>query len=255
MLDKETKSRLKADYMNGILSEPMICAKYAIGPDILIQLIQIGDGEEVFPLPWRGAKKQTTADPQDMRTVAELSQTKLTPDEQFLSAHDQNAMLTFEEREAAEVLSAQELEFCNLQLRGVRTTPAAMQAFDLDSIREAMVKATKLKRDAYCIRYLGIMKRKKVLGVVRDRGWAEAVLHRIIDRSMELDQVYLKNGTAVKGMCHFDAKGATAALVVLMRLKGWDKETSDWTEEPQHARIKRISEQGRVIEGELTSDH
>lgn len=250
----ETRASLIIDYMDGDLPDAMLCAKYGLDQEQLEVAVYIGTGNIMKPEPIKRGMKR------GMRhgmAVAQLARDNLTPDQMALSPlqsaeiHEPitiTRQLDPDARTQALYLNDAELSFANMVLRGMKPTPAAAAAFEIFNEHLASRKAAELLRSSHVIEYIGKMKGRSLFAPVRNKAYLEAVLHQVIDRGMEMRQVFNPltgkpemSDDGLSFVCDYNWKAVISAATLLMKLKGWEGNQSNNTDqESQRDRLRRL---------------
>lgn len=237
------------EYAEGSLPDDMLAAKWAMTPAVFAETVRIGWGDLLAPSPLKRKGSGNPLNSAKVRQVAKVGQ--LMPEDMALSPVDANAMLTPQQRLASYALVEAELEFCNDILRGKDTVRAAAGCFGIFDRMEANRKASQLMREPRIRDYLAEMKNQRLFAPVRGRAYLEAILNQVIDRSLDLTQVYDFMGKPVEGTCGYNYKALIAASALLMKLKGWDNSNAiDTTTESHVDRLRRIAMAKQVGDAE-----
>lgn len=227
------------EYVEGSLPDDMLAMKWAMTPAEFSETVRIGWGSLLAPSP---LIRKGSGNPRHSATVRNIAkQGELMPEDMALSPIDANAMLTPQQRLASYALVEAELEFCNDILRGRDSVRSAAGAFGLFDRMEANRKASQLMREPRIQDYLHYMRGQKLFAPVRGRAYLEAVLNQVIDRSLDLKQVYNFMGKPVEGSCGYNPKALVAAAALLMKLKGWDSNAVETAQESQVERLRRLA--------------
>jgi len=250
----ETRASLIIDYMDGELPDAMLCAKYGIDAEQLEVAVYIGTGNIIKPEPiTRGMKRGV----KHSMAVAQLASENLTREQMALSPlqsaeiHEPltlTARLEPDARTQALYLNDAELSFANNVLRGMKPTPAAAASFEIFNEHLASKKAAELLRSSHVMEYISKMKGRSLFAPVRNKAYLEAVLHQVIDRGMELQQVYNPltgkphmNDSGLSFVCDYNWKAVISAATLLMKLKGWEgNQTNNTEQESQRDRLRRL---------------
>lgn len=248
----ETRAAFIIDYMDGELPDVLLCAKYGITAEQLEVAAYIGTGNIITPEPLnRGMKRGV----RNSMAVASLAKQHLTPEQMALSPlqsaeiHEPVEVvrqLDPDHRTAALYLNDAELSFANNVLRGMKPTPAAAASFEIFNEHMASKKAAELLRASHVMEYISKMKGRSLFAPVRNKAYLEAVLHQVIDRGLEMQQVFnpltgqpVQNGTAF--VCDYNWKSVVAAAALLAKLKGWDgNQQGNSEQETQRDRLRRL---------------
>ena len=211
------------DYLAADLPDHLLMMKYNLTPAAFDEVLRVGYGSFLAPEPvTRKTVNNTVKGVKGSAHVAQLAKEgELLPADLALSPLDQMDLLTPLQRDRSYALSDSELTFANLVLRGLDTTAAACAAFQIYDKYEAQRKAAHTLRDKRNSEYIQSLKSQNLYAPIRGKQYLEAVLHKVIDRSMEMDQVYTIDGRPVAGRCHFNGKLVVQAALALMKLKGW----------------------------------
>lgn len=217
------------DYLAADLPDNLLMMKYNLTPDAFAEVLRIGYGTPSEPHPIvRKHKYKTVQGAMHSGAVEKLAKEgELIPADLALSPLDQMDMLTPLQRTRSYALSDAELTFANLVLRGLDTTAAACAAFQVYDKHEAQRKAAHTLRDQRVGEYIDSLKNQNLYAPVRGKQYLEAVLHKVIDRAMDMTQVYNFDGTPVPGRCGFNGKLVVQAAAVLMKLKGWGNDNEN----------------------------
>lgn len=250
----ETRQALIIDYLEGELPDPLLCAKYAITPDQLEVVVYVGTGSIIDPQPLkRGMKRGVN----NSLAVAKLARDNLTPAQMALSPLESaeiqepltvTRQLEPDGRTAALYLNDSELFFANNVLRGMKPTPAAAAAFEIFNEHLASRKAAELLRSSHVMEYIDKMRGRSLFAPVRNKAYIEAVLHQVIDRGMELKQVFNPltgkpemSDDGLSFVCDYNWKAVLSAIALLAKMKGWDNNQSNNTDqESQRDRLRRL---------------
>lgn len=248
----ETRAALIIDYMEGELPDAMLCAKYGIDADQLEVAMHIGTGNIITPEPIKRGMKRGV---RNSLAVAKLASENLTKEQMALSPlqsaeiHEPIEIvkqLDPEGRTQALYLNDAELSFANNVLRGMKPTPAAAASFEIFNEHLASRKAAELLRASHVMEYISKMRGRSLFAPVRNKAYLEAVLHQVIDRGMELQQVYnpltgkpMMNGASF--VCDYNWKAVVSAATLLMKLKGWEgNQNNNSEQETQRDRLRRL---------------
>lgn len=229
------------DYKAADLPDNLLMMKYNLTPEAFAEVLRVGNGTFLEPRPLtrniRGEKVNGTL---GSGTVAQLAKEgELLPADLALSPLEQMDMLTPLQRDRSYALTDSELMFANLVLRGLDTTAAACAAFQIYDKFEAQRKAASSLRDKRITDYVNELKGQNLYAPIRGKQYLEAVLHKVIDRSMEMDQAYTIDGKPVSGRCYFNGKLVVQAALALMKLKGWGN-TDEGGKENQLSHVERL---------------
>lgn len=211
------------DYRAADLPDNLLMMKYNLTPDAFAEVLRVGYGTPEMPKPvTRTIRHDTVNGVRGSATVAKLAKEgELLPADLALSPLDQMDLLTPLQRDRSYALTDHELTFANLVLRGLDTTAAACAAFQIYDKFEAQRKAASTLRDKRIADYIAELKGQNLYAPIRGKQYLEAVLHKVIDRSMEMDQAYTLDGKPISGRCYFNGKLVVQAALALMKLKGW----------------------------------
>lgn len=238
-LTSHQTTALLLEYMEGEITDDLLCSKYGIEPHTLKALIHIGTGSIVSPEPvTRGMKRGV----RNAVAVTQLAQTILPPEDFQVSPIQAAETIEPGARNAALFLNQAELSFANNVLRGMNATAAAAASFEIFNEPMARKKAAELLRADHVAEYLSQMKGKTLFAPVRNKAYLEAVLNQVIDRGLALRQTFdVLTGKPVEGKCDYNWKAVIAAATLLARLKGWDKLGEDnGATETQRDRLRRL---------------
>lgn len=214
------------EYQSAELPDDMLAAKWQMSAAAFDEVVRVGFGDVLKPMPLR--KKPKRKHVLHAATVDKLvKEGELMPDDLALSPIEATEMLSPAQRMVSYALTEHELNFANLVLKGFNTTSACCAAFGIFDEHEARRKAATLLKSPRIQAYIEELKGQRLYAPVRGKAYLEAVLWQVIDRSMELTQLYTQDGRPVTGRCTYNAKAMIAASVALMKLKGWDKEGDD----------------------------
>lgn len=240
----ETRGAFIIDYMDGDLTDDLLAAKYGLTIEQVKVAAHIGTGSIITPEPLARRLKRGM---RNTGAVSELANKYLTPEDMALSPLQSAEVITPESRDAALYLNIPELEFANNVLRGMKPHAAAAASFEIYNAHLAQKKAGELLRTSHIADYLASMRGRSLFAPVRNKAYLEAVLWQIVDRSMELSQVFNPlTGQPVPGKCSFDPKAATAALTLLAKIKGYDgNDKDDASAETQRDRLRRLTQEKR----------
>lgn len=229
---------IRADYSDGELSDLNICAKHGIQQSQLDVIVWQGFGTPIAPQPLTRGKIRGIHG--NGETLA-LAATVLAPEEMAASPLETVEALRPNQRESALLLNDNELTYCNLVHRGIAPPNAAAAAFSIFNKQMAIKKAGELTRSEYIKEYMNAIKGGTLCAPLRGKTYLEAVLHKVIDRSMNLTVVYDLNGRPMEGVCGFNYKAAIAASALLAKIKGWDNPTfGNDNAETQRDRLRRL---------------
>lgn len=246
----ETRASFIIDYMDGELTDGLLCAKYGMTDQQLKVAVHIGTGSIIDPQPLnRGLKRGM----RNSGAVEHLARATLQPEDMALSPLqsaeikegpiDQTARLDPEARNNALYLNDAELSFANNVLRGFNPVAAAAASFEIYNEHLARQKSAELLRSSHVAEYLASMRGRSLFAPVRNKAYLEAVLWQVIDRSLELKQKFNPlTGLAVEGVCEYNWKAAVAAGTLLAKIKGWDGSKDNATDtESQRDRLRRLA--------------
>lgn len=217
------------DYLAADLPDNLLMMKYNLTPDAFAEVLRIGYGTPAEPLPIdrRHPHKKVNGVAHSAKVAEIVKEGELLPADLALSPLDQMEMLTPLQRERSYTLNESELTFANLVLRGLDTTAAACAAFQVYDKFEAQRKAASTLRDKRVTDYIDSLRNQNLYAPIRGKQYLEAVLHKVIDRAMEMHQVYNLDGQPVRGRCSFNGKLVVQAAVALMKLKGWGNDNEN----------------------------
>lgn len=235
----ETRGSLIIDYLDGELTDGLLCAKYSLSPEQLETAVYIGTGNIIKPEPLtRGLKRGM----RNSGAVEQLAKQHLMPADMAISPLQSAEIIEPHERNAALYLNQAELDFANNVLRGMNATAAAAASFEIFNQHLANKKAAELLRSSHVAEYLAAMKGRSLFAPVRNKAYLEAVLWQVIDRGLELRQTFDPlQGKAVVGKCEYNWKAVVAASALLAKLKGWDgAQSNESTQETQRDRLRRL---------------
>ena len=237
----EVRAVFVEEYEAGELTEKLLKAKYGLTDYQFKTAVHIGRGNIIEPKPLVRAQGRV---PHHVYTASELVTKNIDPKDLEENPMVRAANMDAKARDAALLLNDAELGFANNVLRGFNATAAAAASFEIFNKQMAEKKAAELLRSSHVAQYLSLMRGRTIDAPLRNRAYLEAVLWKVIDRSMELEQVYGPDGNEVEGKCEYDPKTAVAAANVLMKLKGWEK-APDMVggTESQRDRLRRIQSQ------------
>lgn len=238
-LTSSQTTALLLEYMEGEVTDSLLCSKYGIQDHQLKALIHIGTGTLINPEPvQRGMKRGV----RNAVAVAQLAQAILPPEDLQVSPLQAAETIEPAAREAALFLNQAELSFANNVLRGMNATAAAAASFEIFNQHMANKKAAELLRSDHVAEYLASMKGKTLFAPVRNKAYLEAVLWQVIDRGLTLRQSFdVLTGKPVDGKCDYNWKAVVAASTLLARLKGWDgADTNSDNAESQRDRLRRL---------------
>lgn len=237
----ERRNMIIIDYMDGEIPDDLICAKYDITPEQLDLIQRIGTGSIINPEPlYRGLKTGCRGS----RAVSQMARETLEPEDMAVSPLQTVELMEPDHRNAALYLSEQELNFANNVLRGFKPVAAAAASYEIYNEPLATRKAAELLRASHVAHYLQVMRGRSLFAPLRNKAYLKAVLWQVIDRSMELKQVYDLLGREVEGQCAYNPKMAIAAAGLLARMEGWDSAARDEKgAESQRDRLRRIAAQ------------
>lgn len=238
----EQRNAIIVDYIEGQLTDALICSKHAISPEQLQTIARLGTGTIVNPQPLTRTLKRGM---HGAIGVENLASKVLTPDEMAISPLQSAEHIEPSHREAALFLTDAELSFANNVLRGMRPAAAAAASFEIFNEYLANKKAAELLRASHVANYLSLMKGRSLFAPVRNKAYLEAVLWQVIDRSLELKQEYnVLTGQPMEGRCTYNPKMAIGAAALLARLKGWDSPNeNDQAQETHRDRLRRLAAQ------------
>lgn len=238
-LSPESRMSLIIEYMDGDLTDDLLCAKYGITDIQLETVVHIGTGNIINPEPLTRGKKRGI---RNACAVGELARQVLPPADMAVSPLQSAEVIDHDARVAGLYLNTQELEFANMVLRGMKPVAAAAAAFELFNEHLANRKAAELLRASHVSEYLSQMKGRSLFAPVRNKAYLEAVLWQVIDRGLELKQKFNPlTGQPVDGVCEYNWKAVVAAGTLLARIKGYDKAEQQQNEnETQRDRLRRI---------------
>lgn len=235
----EIRTSLLLDYMDGDLTDELLCAKYDLTPYQLRTAVHIGTGNIIHPEPVeRGLKRGM----RNAVAVQQLASSTLTPGEMAVSPLQSAEMLEPEQRNRALYLNDAELSFANNVLRGMNATAAAAASFEIFNKDMAQRKAAETLRASHVADYLASMQGKSLFAPLRNKAYLEAVLWQVIDRGLQLHQAYDNlTGQEVIGQCEYNWKSVVASATLLAKLKGWEKQGEDsGNTESQRDRLRRL---------------
>lgn len=217
------------DYLAADLPDHLLMMKYNLTPAAFEEVLRVGYGSFLEPQPvTRRNKPDKVNGTRGSAHVAQLAKEgELLPADMALSPLEQMEMLTPLQRDRSYALSDSELTFANLVLRGLDTTAAACAAFGIYDKYEAQRKSAATLRDKRVADYIASLKAQNLYAPVRGKQYLEAVLHKVIDRAMELHQVYNLDGKPIPGRCTFNGKLVVQAGLALMKLKGWGNDNEN----------------------------
>lgn len=235
----ETRASLIIDYMDGEITDGLLCAKYGLTQEQLDTAVHIGTGNIIKPEPLtRGLKRGV----RNSGAVETLARAVLPPEDMAVSPLQSAEILEPEHRNAALYLNDAELSFANNVLRGMNATAAAAASFEIFNEHMARQKAAELLRASHVADYLASMKGRSLFAPVRNKAYLEAVLWQVIDRGLQLNQAFdALSGKEITGRCEYNWKAVVAAGGLLAKLKGWDGADSIASgTETQRDRLRRL---------------
>lgn len=234
----EQRTELLLEYMEGGLTDALLCAKYGLTEYQLKTAVHIGTGNIVNPEPVeRGRKRGFTG----ALSIQALASDHLTPEDFRVSPLESGAALEPDQRNLALYLSDAELSFANNVLRGMNGTAAAAASFEIFNKDMAQRKAAETLRSSHVAEYMSSMRGKSLFAPVRNKAYLEAVLWQVIDRGLELSQKFDKDGFEMIGVCEYNPKSVIASATLLAKLKGWEKTGEDTGQaESQRDRLRRL---------------
>lgn len=216
------RNALIAEYYAAELPDDLLRQKYGLTQFDFDEIVRVGTGSFLDPQPLKRKTDRNVRGVANAGEVARLAKEgELMPDDMTLSPLEQAELLTPVQRMKSYALNSAELTFANLVLRGLDTTAAACAAFELYDKFEAQRKASATLRDQRVAAYIKELKGQNLYAPQRGKQYLEAVLWQVVDRSMELQQVYDLFGNMVPGRCAFNGKLVVQAAVALMKLRGW----------------------------------
>lgn len=233
----EQRTSLLLDYMDGDLTDGLLCSKYQITPYQLQTAVYVGTGNIVNPEPLERGKKRGMRNSREVERLA----AHLPPEDMAVSPLQSSELLEPDQRNLALHLSEAELSFANNVLRGMNATSAAAASFEIFNKDLAQRKAAECIRASHVAEYMMSMKNKSLFAPVRNKAYLEAVLWQVIDRGMELKQSYDLDGEMIIGQCEFNHKAVVASATLLAKIKGWEKQGEDnSTAESQRDRLRKL---------------
>lgn len=240
-LTPESRTALLLEYMEGELTDALLCQKYDLDAYQLKTAVYIGTGNIVNPEPvTRGLKRGVRG----ACAIGALAAANLQPEDMQVSPLQAAETLSPDARNKALFLNDAELSFANNVLRGMNATAAAAASFEIFNKPMADQKAAELLRSSHVAEYLTSMKGKSLFAPVRNKAYLEAVLWQVIDRGLALNQSYdVLTGKPVEGKCDYNWKSVVAASTLLARLKGWEKQEEHAEGETQRDRLRRLQSQ------------
>ncbi len=212
------------EYEAGELPDDMLARKWNMSDSVFAETVRNGRGSLLHPLPLKKKKENARGVLHSARVNAITKEGELMPEDMALSPLEASEMLSPAQRMASYALTAQELAFANLVLKGFNTTSAAVACFDIYDEHEARRKASALLKMPRVQDYINELRGQKLYAPIRGKQYLEAVLWQVIDRGMELEQVYDLLGRPVTGRCTYNAQSVIAASAALMKLRGWDRD-------------------------------
>ena len=248
-LSPETRNHLLHDYIEGDLTDALICAKYGLDEYQLKTAVHIGTGSIVKPEPVTRNLKRGM---HNSVAVTHLATKTLDAEDMALSPLQSAEIIEPRSRDLALYLNNAELSFANNVLRGMNATAAAAASFEIFNKQLADKKAAELLRSSHVADYLASMKGRSLFAPVRNKAYLEAVLWQVIDRGLQLKQEFDNlTGLPVEGQCKYDPKSVIAASALLSRLKGWDNvESGQGEAETQRDRLRRLQANFKQIGSE-----
>lgn len=236
----ETRASFIIDYMDGELTDGLLCAKYGMTPEQLEIAAHIGAGSIIAPSPLKRGLKRGM---RNSGAVESLAVSVLPPEDMAISPLQSAEVLEPASRDAALYLNDRELSFANNVLRGFNPTAAAAASFEIYNEHLAKQKAAELLRASHVAEYLASMRGRSLFAPVRNKAYLEAVLWQVIDRSLEMKQKFnALTGQPVDGVCEYNWKAAVAAGTLLAKIKGWDGSKDNQSEtETQRDRLRRLA--------------
>lgn len=235
----EARTSLLLEYMDGQLTDALLCQKYGLDAYQLKTAVYIGTGNIVKPEPVeRGLKRGV----RNSVAIGQLAADVLPPEDMRVSPLQAADTLEPDSRDKALFLNDAELAFANNVLRGMNATAAAAASFEIFNEPMARKKAAELLRSSHVAEYLASMKGKTLFAPVRNKAYLEAVLWQVIDRGLALTQSYdVLTGRPVEGKCDYNWKAVVSGATLLARLKGWDKLGEDQgSTDNQRDRLRRL---------------
>lgn len=242
MLTPQAFAAFAEEYESGELPDELLMKKWAMSESVFQETVRNGRGSLLDPLPLvRNKRRKTDNGVKHSVNVAKIAREgELMPEDMALSPLEAAETLSPAQRMASYALSQDELAFANLVLKGFNTTSAAVACFNIYDETEARRKAAALLKMPRVQDYINELKNQRLYAPVRGKQYLEAVLWQVIDRGLELEQVYDLLGRPVTGRCTFNAKSVVAASTALMKLRGWDRDDDKGQSTQSHVERLRM---------------